>query len=115
MRFYGNIGFVETKETSPGVWTPVITERPYYGNVIRNSRRWEQRDKINDDVTIQNQISVIADQFCYTNLQAMKYVVWLGQKWSITDVEIERPRLTLSIGGVYNGLETEEDRTSSDT
>lgn len=109
MKFYGKIGFAETKETSPGIWEPTITEKVYYGDVIRNSRRWEKSDKLNDDLTIQNQISIVADQFCYTNLQAMKYVEWLGSKWEITDVEIDRPRMTLSIGGVYNGLETEED------
>ena len=34
---------------------------------------------------------------------SMVYVELMGEKWKVTDVEIQYPRLILSIGGVYNG------------
>ena len=59
-KYYGVVGFGETVESAPGVWKEQITERSYYGDVIRLSRRWEQRDQINDDLTISNEISIVA-------------------------------------------------------
>jgi hypothetical protein len=102
-RFYGLIGYAETKETSPGVWTEVITERNYYGDVIKNSRRLQAGENLNDDLTVNNQISIVADPFAYQNFHTMRYIKWMGASWKITTVDVQRPRLILSIGGVYNG------------
>ena len=108
MKFYGIVGYTETVEETgerEGIWSPVKPiERPYYGDVIRNTRRWDQNnDSINDDLAINNSISILADDFAYKHCYAMKYVKWLGATWKITNVEIQRPRLILTIGGVYNG------------
>ena len=102
-KFYGAIGFAVNTETSPGVWKDVITERNYKGDVLKISRREEQRESLNPNLTINNRISVIADAFANENIFAMRYVTWMGSKWSITSVEVERPRLILTIGGVYHG------------
>lgn len=104
-KYFGAIGYSITEETSPGVYTPKITERLYKGDVLRNTRRWENGTSQNDNLTINNSISVIADAFAYENIFAMKYVSWMGSRWKITNVEIQRPRLTLTIGGLYNGNE----------
>lgn len=102
-KFYGAIGFAVNTETSPGVWKDVITERNYKGDVLKISRREEQRESLNPNLTINNRISVIADAFANENIFAMRYIIWMGSKWSITSVEVERPRLLLTIGGVYHG------------
>lgn len=102
-KYYGVIGYVETVETSPGVWEEQITERNYYGELVRNTSRFQVSDQVNDNVNIANEISVIADPFATQNFHAMRYVEFMGAKWKITNVEVRYPRLILTIGGVYNG------------
>lgn len=102
MRYSGVIGFAVTEETAPDVWTETIVERTYYGDVIRASRRSETDSKINSDLTINNQISIIADPFVNQNLNAMRYLTFMGCKWKINNIEVQFPRLFLTIGGVYN-------------
>lgn len=102
-KFYGIIGYAETKETSPGVWGEEITERNYAGDIIRNTKRWQPGDKLNDDLVINNLFSIVADPFAYQNFHTMRYIKWMGASWKITSVEVQRPRLLLTIGGVYNG------------
>ena len=101
-KFYGVIGYAIQEETTPGVWSDVIIERNYRGDVLQNQNRWQSSDKINDNFMIDNKLSIISDPFVYQNFQHIKYVQWLGVKWKINKVEIMRPRLILTIGGVYN-------------
>lgn len=102
-RFYGPIGYAVTKETTPGVWEEQITERYYRGEVIRNTRRLQSTDKVNDDINISNEISILADPFANGNFHSMRYVGFMGAKWKISNVEVQYPRLILTLGGVYNG------------
>ncbi len=102
-KFSGVIGFEEPRETMPGVFEPEVTERAYRGDILRSSRRIESNEQINDNINISNQFSIIADQYAYNHVYCMKYLVYGGTKWRITDVEIQYPRLTLSVGGLYNG------------
>lgn len=102
-KWYGKIGFGVTEETKPGVWEENITERNYYGDVIRNTRRMQTADKINDDINVGNEISIIADPYAIQNFYTMKYAEFMGVKWKITNVDVQRPRLILSLGGLYNG------------
>lgn len=110
-RFYGMIGYGRTEETSPGIYTESIEERPYYGEVVKNYRRWEAGERLNDNFDISNTFSILADDFAYTHLAEMRYVNYLGSKWKIKSVSVERPRLVLEIGGVYH----EESPGSSDS
>lgn len=104
MKFSGQIGFVKTEERTPGSWLPVEDTRPYIGDVERNYRRWEpNNDSVNDDIRMNNRISIVADSYLKENLGAMRFVVMNGVKWAITSFEIEWPRIVLEIGGVYNG------------
>lgn len=107
MKWCGSIGFSETKETKPGVWTSVVTEHKYYGDLIRNNRRLQSSsDSLNDDITISNQISIVADPYAYSNFHTIKYCEFMGTRWKVTDVDVQYPRLILSLGGVYNGPTT---------
>ena len=104
-KFYGQIGFVMTVEEpkDSGIWIEKATERNYYGDVNRISRRWESGQKVNDDITINNEISILSDPFVSQNIPWIRYVIWNGVAWKVSSVEVEYPRLKLSIGGVYNG------------
>lgn len=100
-RYYGNIGFAIQVETKPGIWEDVIEHRPYKGDVITNVRRWDPSENINDDFTISNRFSVISDAFLYSHVPAMRYIEYMGCKFKITSVNINRPRVEISVGGVY--------------
>lgn len=102
-KFYGVIGYAQTIETTPGVWTESIIERNYSGDVIKNSSRWQNGEYLNDNLTIGNSISIIADSFANENFYTMKYIKWMGTNWKINYIEVKRPRLLINIGGVYNG------------
>lgn len=101
-KFFGKIGFTKTEETAPGVYREVTTERDYRGDVFRNTRKWENGEHLNDDLNVNNQISIVADAYANENFFAMRYISWMGAYWKITNVEVQRPRLILTIGGVYN-------------
>ena len=105
-KFYGKIGFAESVETAPGVWEEPIIERNYYGEVIRNTRKMVTSNHLNDDITISNEISIIADPYAENNFHSMRYVKFMGTAWEINSVEVQRPRLILSLGGVYNAEQT---------
>ena len=142
-KWYGVIGFVDSLETSPGVWENIAVEVQMYGDMTRNHKRWEQGHSINDDITLQNELSVVYDsnavQYSITRIipakliiedgyivfqngkplevpmpvenvltiQNIKYVEFMDSLWKVTSVDMQYPRLVLSIGGVYNGPQAE--------
>ena len=104
-KFYGQIGFVQTIENPPesGIWEEQVTERNDYGDVNKAVRRWESAQKVNDDINVSNEISILSDPYVTQNIPWIKYVLWNGAKWKVSSVEVQYPRLILSLGGVYNG------------
>ena len=100
-KFYGAIGYAETVETSPGVWEEKIIERMYYGDVTRNTRQLQSSEHLNDDINISNEISIIADPYADNHFHAMRYVEFSGARWKVSRVEVQRPRLKLTLGGLY--------------
>lgn len=102
-KFYGEIGYAETVETVPGVWEEKIAKRNYYGELVRNTRRLQSADQLNDNINVSNEISIVADPYAYRNFHSMRYVVFMGTKWKISNVEVQYPRLILTLGGIYNG------------
>ena len=101
-KFFGKIGYAVPVDTNRGVWSEEITEREYFGDLIRNVRRLQTSDKLNDDINISNEISIVADPFAYQNFHSMRYIEFMGSKWKISNVEVQYPRLILTVGGVYN-------------
>ena len=103
-KWYGKVGYSETVETSPGVWDPQDTVREYYGDVIRNTTKWTvNSDSTNDDLTVNSQISIVADPFANNKFHSMKWIEFMGARWKVTSVEPQPPRLLLTLGGVWNG------------
>lgn len=101
-KYYGTVGYAVTVETAPDVWKEEVTERDYTGDVIKNSRRWVGNEHLNDNLTISNRISILADPYAYNNFHSIRYATWMGTKWKVTSVEVEYPRLILDLGEVYN-------------
>ena len=105
-KFCGNVGYAQTVETSPGVWEEQITERKYYGEIVRNMRKLQTSEQLNDNIDITNEISIVDDPYANQNFHAMRYVEFMNAKWKISSVEVKYPRLILSIGGLYNEEQT---------
>lgn len=104
-KFFGAIGYsFGTKQATPGVWIDDIVEKNYYGDVLRNTRRLESGENLNDNLRVDNLISIVADAYAYENFFAIRYISWMGALWKVASVDAsQRPRLVLTIGGVYNG------------
>lgn len=102
-KFCGKIGFVHTRETSPGIWTEDVTEETYRGDVLRNTKKVESSKQVNDNIVVDNLISIVANAYATQNFFAIRYVHWMGALWKVEKVDVQRPRLNLTLGGVYNG------------
>ena len=101
-KFCGKVGYVERVETAPGVWEDVVTERTYRGDTVRNKTTWIQTQGLNDDINVSSDISILADAYAYQHFSYIKYVEFMGAKWKVTSASPERPRITLTLGGLYN-------------
>lgn len=101
-RWYGTIGYAEVTETAPGVWTETIVPREYYGDLNRNIRHISSNDKVNEDISVNNELSIVSDAYAMENFYQMRYAEFMGVKWKVSSVEVRYPRLILSLGGVYN-------------
>lgn len=102
-KFFGKIGYGETQETAAGVWEDTIVEYEYYGDVIRNTRKLSEGESLNNDLSVGNSISIVADAYANEHFFAIRYIQWAGVLWTVSDVEVQSPRLLLRLGGVYNG------------
>lgn len=101
-KWFGKIGFTETKETKPGVWEEIITVREYYGDITRNTRRFQSSENLNDNIVVSNDISIVADPYAIQNFHSIRYIEFMGTKWKIDNVEVSYPRLILTLGEIYN-------------
>jgi hypothetical protein len=106
-KYFGKIGYGVTEETRPGVYELQIVEKEYYGDIVRNTRRLDNGGKVVDDLNINMTLSIVADPFAFNNFHQLKYVEYMGAKWKATSVEPQYPRLTITLGGVYNGEDGE--------
>lgn len=102
-KFFGEIGFAETVETAPGVWVEQITKRQYFGDVIQNTRMLQASGQVNDNINVSNKISILSDPYAVANFHSIRYVEFMGTAWKVSNVDVQYPRLVLSLGGVYNG------------
>ena len=106
MKWHGMIGFETQVEVSDDprkatVWKPQIVPKHYYGEVQRIIKREGSGDKVNNDISFNNQFFIISDLYAQHNAYNMKWIEWMGRKWHITEITIEYPRITINIGGEY--------------
>ena len=106
-RFYGKVGYISTVEDEYGVSRPVATERYYYGTVLTLATKWQVTQNLNDDIEVNHQISIVADPYAFEKFFLIRYVEWMGTLWEVKRTQVNYPRLILTLGGVYNGEQTE--------
>lgn len=102
-KFYGIVGYVTQEETTPGVWTNKVIEKPYRGDILRAHQKLSFSEHLNGSVNISNEFSIVADPYANANSHYIRYVKYKGVCWDVIGVEMQYPRLILSVGGVYNG------------
>ena len=104
-KYSGMLGYVmPAKEDPPGIWKPsAVVEKLGRGDLIRQTITNEDVSGLSDGININNQISIIMDPFVNKNLESLKYVILYGTRWEIKSMTINRPRVILTLGGVYNG------------
>lgn len=102
-KWFGKIGYAIQEESEPGLYVDKIIERDYYGDLVSDRRRRQTQSNVLDEINLSNIISILADPFAYNNCSCMAYAEIMGARWKITEVEVQPPRLNLTIGGVYNG------------
>lgn len=105
-KFCGVVGYGSAVESPPGsgIWVDEVVERKYYGDVVRNARSLREGERLHDELTVSNSISIVADAYARDNFFAIRYVNWSGALWKVTEVDAsQRPRLVLRLGGIYNG------------
>lgn len=104
-RFYGEIGYGESVETpvGSGVFADRITEFPYFGDIVKISSQSRDGQGLNNDISVNNSISIVADEYAILHFSKIRYVRWDSNLWSVTSVEVRSPRLILNLGSVYNG------------
>lgn len=101
-KYFGSIGYAVTREIEPGIYVEEFVVQQYYGDIIRNSRRLQDANKVNPDFSLSNRFSILADPFANSHFHEMRYIEYMGTKWKITEVEVQYPRLILTVGGIYN-------------
>ena len=100
-KYHGMIGFIVMEQTKPGVFKPSTIEREYYGEILRKSVRLQVAENVNDNTKINHQISIISDAFANDHFDCIRYVMWMGKAWKVNSIDIDYPRLTLTIGDIY--------------
>lgn len=101
-KFFGEVGYAISVDKGNGVHVEEIVERSYIGDVVRNTRRLETGEKVNDDLTVGNSISIVADAYANLHFFAIRYVRWAGTLWKVSNVEVQSPRLILRLGSIYH-------------
>lgn len=102
-RFFGEVGYAIPHVNEYGVDSPIIEKRKYYGDILKLGTRWQDTEHLNDNIVVQHRISILADPYAIEHFPYIKYVEWLGTRWDVKSVDVEYPRLVLTLGGVYNG------------
>lgn len=102
-KWHGKVGYIVTQETEPGIWEAVATELPYFGDLLNNVSKWSTSNKVNDDLSVANRISIVADPFAFQNFSSIKYAEYMNTMWEVSSAEVQYPRIILTLGGVYNG------------
>lgn len=101
-RFTGLVGYVTQEESVPGVWSPVETQKMMKGDMIRQSSSGQNGDKVHSDISLNHRVSLLGDSYAFNNYYNLKWIMVNGRKWEVSSVEIQRPRIIVSIGGLWN-------------
>lgn len=102
-KYVGMIGFGMNRETEPGVWEDEVIERKYRGDILKNNQHFAVGGTTSGELRISNHFSILCDSFAFDHVSDIRYLEWRGNRWMVDSIEIEYPRLIMTIGGIYNG------------
>lgn len=102
-KFAGSVGYITEVESKPGVWTPSETVRMMYGDVLRGAMVPQSTETFNKNVVLQHRISLVGDTHAFANFYDIRWLMYNGVKWEVTMIEVARPRIILTLGGIYSG------------
>lgn len=102
-KYAGLVGYVSLVESPPGVWNQVSNPKRMRGDIIRQSSSNQNGDKVNSDITLNHRVSLIGDAYSLGNYSDIKWIEIDGKKWEVNSIEIQRPRIIVTLGGVWNG------------
>lgn len=103
MKFRGVIGIRRGfNEISPGVYSPVIDEVEVFAELRQVGLSWSQQSQ-GDGLKAKHVVSMIPPEKDDVYFTEVVYVIWRGQKWSITSITEKPPRVEYTLGGLYNG------------
>lgn len=102
-KYAGLVGYVTEEETSPGVWSPVESPIMMKGDVINQRYNVIDDNRVNSNVTLNHRISLLGDSYAFDNYHLIRWINFRGSKLEVSSVEIQRPRLIVSLGGLWNG------------
>ncbi len=102
-KFWGTIGINRGAiEGEPGILTPNIEEVQVAGNMRLEGARWRNHE-LGDSVTARHVLSIVTLEDSTINFAEAVYISWQNQKWSVVAIKYIRPRIELTLGGLYNG------------
>ena len=108
-KYTGLVGYVTQVETAPGVWSSVENPKRMKGDIIRqssslqNDYRSNTGNKVNSDISLNHRVSLIGDAYAFSSYFDIRWIEVDGRKWEVTSVEIQRPRIIVSLGGLWHG------------
>lgn len=102
-KFAGLVGYVTQEETSPGVWSPVENPIMMKGDIIGQRANVLNDRNVNSDITLNHRVSLLGDSYAFDNYYTIRWVIFRGRKVEVSSIEVQRPRIILSLGGLWNG------------
>lgn len=102
-KFAGLVCYGSQVEIAPGVWDTDEKILMMKGDRIRQNANIRESDKVNGDIALGHRVSLIGDAYAFDNYYNIKWIEIDGRKWTVSSIEIQRPRLILDIGGLWNG------------
>ena len=103
-RFHGKVGFfIEENDQETGIPRRTNVEKSFYGRIIEPGRRFQAAENGAQDLVMNNQIAITANDYAFRHSSCITYVHYMGGRWSVTGIRTKGPEIILTLGGVYNG------------
>lgn len=103
MRYSGKLGLAQQSEVRPGIWEETVTEKPILGKVEQRTEALAGSSSVIPEYRTTTSISVLSRGPDQLNNADIRYVVYMGVRWTVVSMVYEYPHLVLYIGEKYNG------------
>lgn len=97
------IGFAESVETAPSVYTEEVVERKITCDVTEDAAKFNASNQSNTDVDLGLKFEIFGDANSRTDYFKIRYVVYRGVKWRVESAAPVYRHIVLRVRGIYNG------------